>query len=79
MVYVRLTQDWTGGDGQWHPAGDLVDVDAATLSRLEADGIVADGPDTDWVGPTSSSETDWVDWNGPSGMGESESWAGPDA
>jgi|HigsolmetaAR206D_1030411.scaffolds.fasta_scaffold01252_8 hypothetical protein len=63
MVYVRLEKEWTDGDGVGHSAGDMIDVDAATLAKLQAAGIVAGegvepgakgGPTegTDWLGPT---------------------------
>jgi hypothetical protein len=59
MVYVRLAQDWTDGDGVDRAAGDMVDVDAVTLAELEADGTVASADKGDdvttaaWPGPTS--------------------------
>jgi hypothetical protein len=60
MVDVRLEREWTDGDGVGHSAGDTVDVDAATLADLQAQGIVG-GETTDWVGPTGGKEgTDWV-------------------
>ncbi|MEV4628303.1 hypothetical protein AB0J90_18730 [Micromonospora sp. NPDC049523] len=61
MVYVQLVQGWTDDAGVNHSAGESVDVDAATLARLQAEGIVGEtgsgtggGADTDWVGPTST-------------------------
>ncbi|MCL7457921.1 hypothetical protein AB0J85_09125 [Micromonospora echinofusca] len=62
MVYVMLQSDWTDGNGVSHLAGDSVDVDAATLAALQAQGIVSEqsggGKDgTEWVGPGS---TNWV-------------------
>ena len=42
MVYVKLQSDWTDGNGVSHPAGDSVDVDAATLATLQAEGIVSE-------------------------------------
>ncbi|KAB1154478.1 hypothetical protein OG777_16740 [Micromonospora peucetia] len=62
MVYVMLQSDWTDGSGVSHLAGDSVDVDAATLAALQAQGIVSEqsggGKDgTEWVGPGS---TNWV-------------------
>ncbi|MEU6076860.1 hypothetical protein [Micromonospora sp. NPDC047074] len=62
MVYVMLQSDWTDGNGVSHLAGDSVDVDAATLAALQAQGIVSEqsggGKDgTEWVGPGS---TEWV-------------------
>jgi hypothetical protein len=69
MVYARLAREWTDNGGAAHTAGDMVDVDAVTLARLEADGVVASteksgttvlaawagetGPDPDWAGETS--------------------------
>ncbi|MDG4782855.1 hypothetical protein O7614_24640 [Micromonospora sp. WMMD961] len=63
MVYVKLESDWTDGNGVSHSAGDSVDVDAATLATLQAEGIVSEqshgkggdsaGPDK-WAGPGSS-------------------------
>ena len=60
MVYVKLESDWTDGDGVAHSAGESVDVDAATLAALQADGIVSERssgggprlgrPDTSWAG-----------------------------
>ncbi|TDC37139.1 hypothetical protein [Micromonospora sp. KC213] len=66
MVYVKLESDWTDGDGVTHPAGDSVDVDAATLAMLQAQGVVSEGSGggkdgTDWAGPTGT------DWAGPTG------------
>ncbi|ROT31293.1 hypothetical protein [Micromonospora sp. HM5-17] len=63
MVYVRLEKEWTDGNGVGHSAGDMIDVDAATLAKLQAAGIVAGesaepgstggGQEgTDWLGPT---------------------------
>ncbi|SCF41041.1 hypothetical protein [Micromonospora mirobrigensis] len=62
MVYVKLESDWTDADGVTHSAGESVDVDAATLAALQADGVVSEGRSggkdgTDWVGPTG---TNWV-------------------
>ncbi|GIJ77835.1 hypothetical protein SAMN05443287_11171 [Micromonospora phaseoli] len=64
MVYVMLKSDWTDGNGITHPAGDSVDVDAATLALLQAQGIVGEVPGggkdgTDWAGPGGT------DWAGP--------------
>lgn len=60
MVYVRLEQAWTDGEGVSHSAGDMVDVDAATLAELQAEGVVG-GEQTDWVGPTGDEAgTNWV-------------------
>ncbi|MEV0154627.1 hypothetical protein AB0H57_12915 [Micromonospora sp. NPDC050686] len=62
MVYVKLENDWTDADGINHSAGESIDVDAATLASLQAQGIVSEGPKgggskdgTDgWIGPTST-------------------------
>jgi hypothetical protein len=60
MVYVRLEQEWTDGDGIDHSAGEMVDVDAATLAKLQATGVVG-GEKTEWVGPTGGGDgTNWV-------------------
>ncbi|RIV38436.1 hypothetical protein [Micromonospora radicis] len=67
MVYVMLQKDWTDGNGVSHLAGDSVDVDAATLALLQAQGIVSEGAGTggggkeggEWVGPGGS------EWVGP--------------
>lgn len=40
MVAVRLARGWVGYGGAVHRAGDFVDVDAVTLARLEAAGVV---------------------------------------
>ncbi|PZM96392.1 MAG: hypothetical protein DIU79_05190 [Actinobacteria bacterium] len=74
MVYVRLDAEWTDDKGVTHAAGDMVDVDAATLANLEARGIVR-GIDlgrgdfkgrkdpAGWAGPTSEPQG----WAGPTG------------
>lgn len=49
MVHIQLERDWTDDEGNPHAAGTAVDVDAGTLARLEAEGVVAD---PEWVGPT---------------------------
>jgi hypothetical protein len=61
MVYVRLEQGWTDDGGVNHAAGEMVDVDAGTLARLQAEGVVGEagsgsggGESTEWVGPTST-------------------------
>ncbi|WP_319458744.1 hypothetical protein [Micromonospora sp. RTP1Z1] len=64
MVYVKLESDWTDADGVNHSAGESVDVDAATLAALQADGIVSEG----------SSGKDTTGWAGP---GSTTAWAGP--
>lgn len=48
MVYVKLEKPWTDGDGIGHAAGEMVDVDAATLAKMQEAGVV-----TEWIGPTS--------------------------
>jgi hypothetical protein len=76
MVYVRLAREWVDGTGASHSAGDMVDVDAATLAQLEESGVVtpvdegeADAPGTDGfgVGPGREPEAD----------GPRRVWAGP--
>lgn len=64
MVHVRLEKEWTDGKGISHAPGDSVDVDAATLAKLQAAGIV--GGETDWLGPTGEG-TEKEDWLGPTG------------
>src|SRR5690606_31394390 len=61
MVYVRLAKEWTDGDGTTHSAGDMVDVDAATLAELEASGIVegSGGKTQAWPGPTGGDTDAW--------------------
>jgi len=54
MVYVRLEKEWTDDKGNSHAPGEMVDVDAATLAKLQAKGVVGE---TDWVGPTSDGES----------------------
>jgi hypothetical protein len=39
-MQVRLAQTWTDAGGAAHRAGELVDVDAITLAKLEAAGVV---------------------------------------
>ena len=51
MVAVRLARGWVGYGGSVHRAGDLVDVDAITLARLEACGVV-----TPWESPCCPAE-----------------------
>ncbi|MBF9133415.1 hypothetical protein I0C86_31320 [Plantactinospora sp. S1510] len=65
MVYVRLEREWTDGDGVGHSQGDMIDVDAATLAKLQAAGIVG-GEGPDWPGPTG----------GGGGGGASTNWPG---
>jgi hypothetical protein len=63
MVAVRLARGWVGYDGTVHEAGELVDVDAVTLAKMEATGVVTPSDDGDcdcdcdeptiaWAGPT---------------------------
>jgi hypothetical protein len=78
MVYVRLAQSWTDDGGAAHAAGDMVNIDAITLAKLEANGVVsdragADGVETlSWPGPTGP-RPDGDDgvhtaaWPGPTG------------
>ncbi|MET7834536.1 MULTISPECIES: hypothetical protein [Micromonospora] len=65
MVFVKLESDWTDGDGVAHSAGESVDVDAATLASLQAEGIVSEG---------SAGGKDKNEWAGP---GSTTAWAGP--
>lgn len=67
MVAVRLARGWIGYGGLVHRAGDLVDVDAITLARLEASGVVTPSESTDgWAGPTG--DDDDTEWAGPTGI-----------
>jgi hypothetical protein len=54
MVAVRLARGWVGFDGDVHHPGDVVDVDAVTLARMEANGVVVsdDRSPAGWAGPT---------------------------
>ena len=65
MVYVRLEKEWTDGKGVGYSAGEMVDVDAATLAKLQAAGIVG-GERTEWLGPTGGGQ-EGTDWLGPTG------------
>jgi hypothetical protein len=65
MVYVRLEKEWTDAQGVTHAAGESVDVDAATLAKLQARGIVG-GEKPDWLGPTGGGTA----WLGPTGGGD---------
>jgi hypothetical protein len=71
MVYVRLARKWVDGTGASHSAGDMVDVDAATLAQLEESGVVTpvdeDGTDGLAGGPGHEPEAD----------GPRRAWAGP--
>jgi hypothetical protein len=64
VVYVRLEQEWTDGEGVSHSAGEMVDVDAATLADLQAKGTVG-GEKAEWLGPTGGNDT--TNWLGPTG------------
>ncbi|MEU8262907.1 hypothetical protein AB0C02_20035 [Micromonospora sp. NPDC048999] len=69
MVYVKLESDWTDANGVAHSAGESVDVDAATLAALQAEGIVSEGSGGKeggkWAGPTSGG----ANWAGPTSGG----------
>ncbi|MEU3456457.1 hypothetical protein ABZ671_23085 [Micromonospora sp. NPDC006766] len=70
MVYVKLESDWTDANGVAHSAGESVDVDAATLAALQAEGIVSEGSGGGkeggkWAGPTGGG----ANWAGPTGGG----------
>ncbi|MFU8849928.1 hypothetical protein ACNAW0_02900 [Micromonospora sp. SL1-18] len=76
MVYVKLERDWTDAAGVAHSAGESVDVDAATLAKLQAQGTVSEGSgdgeeSANWAGPTGAT----TDWAGPTGA--TTDWAGP--
>lgn len=64
MVQVKLARDWTDAAGSVHAAGDIVEVDTATLAALEASGTVV--AQTDWAGPTGGTKN----WAGPTGAGQ---------
>ncbi|HEX5541835.1 MAG TPA: hypothetical protein VFX60_09765 [Micromonospora sp.] len=61
IVHVRLEKEWTDGTGKTHAAGDMVDVDAATLAELQAIGIISE--EANWAGPTGGGAG--TDWAGP--------------
>lgn len=69
MVYVMLQKEWTDGNGVTHLAGDSVDVDAATLAALQAEGIVSEQAGSGNGGGTK----DGSEWVGPGGA----EWVGP--
>jgi hypothetical protein len=89
MVAVRLARGWIGYGGAVHRAGEFVDVDAVTLARLEASGVVTPSESTgestnerDWAGPTGGDDDDerTVAWAGPTNEpddDEDTDWAGP--
>jgi hypothetical protein len=70
-VNVKLAKDWTDSSGKKHTAGEMVDVDAATLAKLEAGGVVKE-PDGGWPAPTGG-------WPAPTGGGGSTDggWPAP--
>jgi hypothetical protein len=74
MVNVRIDREWTDGDGAGHAAGDTVDIDAATLARLEADGVVTSKP-----GPGDRGNDPWPGETGTDPKrpgGTAAEWAG---
>ena len=56
MVAVRLARGWVGYGGSVHRAGEFVDVDAITLAKLEACGVV-----TCWESTKSPRDTESPD------------------
>lgn len=78
MVYVRLAQDWTDPSGTQHAAGDMINVDAATLATLEAGGIVTE-PTGGWPAPTGGGGSTDGGWPAPTGGGGSTDggWPAP--
>ena len=81
MVYVRLDRNWTDRSGTSHATGDVVDVDAATLAELEADGVVAAAGEPLRIRPLAAAadggaDGDEEEWIGP-GKEEEEPWIGP--
>jgi hypothetical protein len=77
MVYVRLEQEWTDSAGNTHQAGEMVDVDAATLAELEAGGIVEE-PDGGWPAPTGGGGGTDGGWPAPTGGGGTDGgWPAP--
>ena len=64
MVAVRLARGWVGYGGMVHHPGDLVDVDAVTLARLEASGVVTPCESVDrWAGPTGDDDERTIAWS----------------
>ncbi|GIF71844.1 hypothetical protein [Asanoa siamensis] len=86
MVHVRLEKDWTDQAGVEHAAGASVDVDAATLAQLQADGVVA-GDDVKaqgWMGPTheeppAAEPDEWMGPTAPPKEAKEQGWMGPTA
>jgi len=70
MAKVLLIAAWTDGQGQQHPAGEVLAVDDATAAALRDSGIC----DPNWVGPTGGKDT--TDWAGPGGT-DTTDWVGP--
>ncbi|WFE21141.1 hypothetical protein O7621_25325 [Solwaraspora sp. WMMD937] len=59
MVYVKLEKDWTDSSGVSHGVGEMIDLDAGTLAKLQEEGVVAE----EWIGPTG--EKVGTNWIGP--------------
>lgn len=58
MVAVRLARGWVGYGGSVHRAGEFVDVDAITLAKLEACGVVTCWEATEPPGDTDRPDDD---------------------
>jgi hypothetical protein len=59
MVAVRLARGWVGYGGMVHRPGELVDVDAVTLARLEASGVVTPSESVDpWAAQPGQPDDD---------------------
>jgi hypothetical protein len=58
MVAVRLARGWVGYGGSVHRAGEFVDVDAITLAKLEACGVVTCWESCDSHGPRDADAAD---------------------
>jgi hypothetical protein len=58
MVAVRLARGWVGYGGSVYRAGEFVDVDAITLAKLEACGVVTCWESMDSPNDTDSSDED---------------------
>lgn len=77
MVAVRLARGWIGYGGAVHRAGELVDVDAVTLARLEASGVVTPSESTEkWPGPTTAGRARSLTGDADDGE-RTTAWAGP--